>query len=227
MLGRRRSGSLASGRHADRNIQTTRDRRARAAPRGPKVRRTCPDAHHAAQIAETRHDDDCVIAPDYCEPIVGWRSWRALERDGEAYLASVFHRVRWPYGEPLAGTCETWRLPWRRRHRHAAPAPDCLCGIYAATRDVACDFAPPLPPRMSGAYAVIGTVALWGEVAEYSEGWRASYAYPLELYLISPGSPCTLEVAAFARSLERYEVPVTTIHAWKRRDVVAALRAAA
>jgi len=80
---------------------------------------------------------------------------------------------------------------------------------------------------MHGAYAVIGTVALWGEVAEYTEGWRASFAYPVELYLISPGSLRTLEAAALARSLERYEVPVTTIQAWKRRDVVAALRPAA
>jgi hypothetical protein len=31
-------------------------------------------------------------------------------------------------------------------------------------------------------------------------------------------------VSHFARSLERYEVPVTTIQAWKRRDA-AALRA--
>jgi hypothetical protein len=167
-----------------------------------------------------------VIAPDYCEPIVGWRSWRAFERDGEAHLTSVFHRVRWPHGEPLAGTCETWRLPWRRHRRHAAPDPDCLCGIYAASFDVACAFAPLLPPYMRGTYAVIGTVALWGDVAEYSEGWRASYAYPLELYLISP-SPRTFEAARVARSLERYDVPVTTIQAWKRRDVAAALRPAA
>ena len=226
MLRRRRPASLPLSRHADRNIQTPPHRRARPAPRGPKGRPTCTEARGEAQTTET-HPDDGVTAPDYCEPIVGWRSWRALERDGEAYLASVFRHVRWPYGEPLAGTCETWRLPWRRRLRHSAPAPDCLCGIYAATFDVACTFAPPLPPRMRGAYAVIGTVALWGEVAEYTEGWRASYAYPLELYLISPGSPRTFEAAAFARSLERYEVPVTTIQAWKRRDVVAALRAAA
>ncbi|MFL5944935.1 MAG: hypothetical protein ACJ74D_05945 [Gaiellaceae bacterium] len=168
-----------------------------------------------------------MSAPDYCEPIVGWRSWRAHMRDGEAYLVSVFHRVRWPYGQPLEGACESWRVPWRRRHRHPAPSDDCLCGIYAGTFDIACAFAPVLPPRTRSVYAVVGTVALWGDVAEYSEGWRASYAYPRELYLISYGSHRAAETTAFARSLERYQVPVTTIRAARRRDVSSALRAAA
>jgi len=168
-----------------------------------------------------------VIAPDYCEPIVGWRSWRALIRDGDAYLASIFHRVRWPYAQPLEGSCESWHVPWRRRQSHTAPGSDCPCGIYAATFDVACSFAPVLPPRARNVYAVIGTVALWGDVAEYSEGWRASYAYPEELYLIEYGSHRSVETKAFARSLERYEVPVVTIHAGRRRDVASALRAAA
>jgi hypothetical protein len=164
-------------------------------------------------------------APDYCEPVVGWRSWRTVRRKGEVYLTSIFHRTRWPWGEPLAGACETWRLPWRRHDRHAVPADDCVCGIYATTLNIACTYAPLLPSRMREGYAVVGTVALWGEVAEHSHGWRASLAYPTELYLVLPrGDAGTAEVAEW---LERYDVPVATIRAGKRRDVVAALRPAA
>jgi hypothetical protein len=79
-------------------------------------------------------------------------------------------------------------------------------------------------PAGHGGYGVVGTVALWGDVAEHTEGWRASFAYPTELYLLAPRRSPDLEAIAAALHLERYGVPVTTIDAWKRADVAAALR---
>jgi hypothetical protein len=166
-------------------------------------------------------------APDYCEPVIGWRAWRAVESGGEIYLASVFHRVRWPFLDPLAGSCKAFRAPWRLRHvRHAPPSSDCLCGIYAAsTLDLACSYAPAFPPRSPGPYGVVGTVALWGDVIEHADGWRASFAYPTRLYVLFTGGRRAEHASRVAASLERYGVPVGTVQAWSRRDAVEALAA--
>jgi len=166
-------------------------------------------------------------APDYCEPVVGWRAWRALESGGEMDLASVFHRDRWPCLDPLTSTCRTLRAPWRRgRERHAPPSPDCVCGIYAAaTLELACAYAPPFRSRSPGPYAVVGPVALWGDVIEHTDGWRASFAYPLRLYVLYTGGRRATQAARVAKSLERYGVPVDTLKAWTRREAVEALAA--
>jgi hypothetical protein len=166
-------------------------------------------------------------APDYCDPVVGWRAWRALESGGEVALASVFHRDRWPCLDPLASTCKTFRAPWRRRREpHAPPSSHCVCGIYAAsTRDLACAYAPPFRSPSPGPYAVVGTVALWGDVIEYTDGWRASFAYPRRLYVLYAGGRRATHAARVAKSLERYGVPVDTLKARSRREAVEALPA--
>ena len=169
-----------------------------------------------------------TAAPDYCEPVIGWRAWRAVENRGEIYLMSLFHRIRWPWLHALAGRCEMWQLPWHRhRTRHRPPSVDCECGIYASTLEIATDYAPTVPPRAQGPYAVVGNVALWGDVIEYTEGWRASFAYPTRLYVLFPGSSRarreSVTAHRVAAHLERYGVPVDVIHAWKPRDVIEAL----
>jgi hypothetical protein len=162
-----------------------------------------------------------IGAPDYCEPVVGWRAWRAVERGGEVYLMSLFHRVRWPWLEALGGKCEAWQLPWRRRRgRHAPPDLDCQCGIYASSLEVASAYAPALPSRMQGPHAVVGTVALWGDVLEYTEGWRGSFAYPTQLYVLCSGNNRVSQATRVAEQLGRYGVPVEMIRAWKTREVV-------
>jgi hypothetical protein len=168
-----------------------------------------------------------IPAPDYCEPVIGWRAWRAVETGGEIYLASVFYRVRWPFLGPLAGTCNVFRAPWRRRHeRHAPARSGCVCGIYAASApELACAYAPAFPPRSRGPYGVVGTVALWGDVIEHTEGWRGSFAYPTRLYVLVSGGRRAEHASRVAASLERYGVPVDTLRAWSRRDAVEALAA--
>jgi hypothetical protein len=166
-------------------------------------------------------------APDYCQPVIGWRAWRALERGGEVYLASVFHRDRWPCLDPLAGSCQRFRVPWRRRReRHAPPSSDCVCGIYAAaTLEVACAYAPVIRSRSPGPYAVVGSVALWGDVIEHTDGWRASFAYPMHLHVLYADRRGAQHAVRIAESLERYRVPVDTLQAWSSRDAVEALAA--
>jgi hypothetical protein len=161
-----------------------------------------------------------IAAPDLCEPVIGWRAWRAVERDGEIYLMSLFHRVRWPRLEALGGKCEAWHLPWRRRrHQHPPPRLDCHCGIYATTLEVASAYAPALRSRAQGQHAVVGTVALWGDVLEYTEGWRASFAYPRRLYVLCSGSNRERHAARVAAQLEGYGVPVDVIRAGKAHEV--------
>ncbi|MEX2203651.1 MAG: hypothetical protein WD965_06140 [Actinomycetota bacterium] len=75
----------------------------------------------------------------------------------------------WPVREPLRAECA------KRRH-HRAPALDCTCGIHAtAETDLL---------RRTRDPAVLGTIALWGRIAEHEHGLRAEYGYPQRLSLI-------------------------------------------
>jgi hypothetical protein len=164
-------------------------------------------------------------APDYCEPIVGWRAWRAVQRQGDVYLMSLFHRDRWPAFEPLAGTCRSRKWSWpRRRVRHASPNADCQCGIYASTLKVAATYVEePGADRWSfpAERTVIGQVALWGDIVECADGWRASLAYPRRLFV--PAEARTRDAAYLMQQLARYGVPVEVIEAPAYDDIVRTL----
>jgi hypothetical protein len=155
-----------------------------------------------------------TFAPDYCEPIVGWRTWHAVERRGETYLTSWFHQARWTPLEPLVSVCEAPRFPWfRRRPRHTAPTVDCTCGIYATTLEKAARYVLQGPSRpfwpMEVSSPVLGEVALWGDVVECTQGWRASVAYPRRLFVIADDR--RPKAARLMHGLERYGVPVDVI----------------
>ncbi|MEX0743797.1 MAG: hypothetical protein WD248_05495, partial [Actinomycetota bacterium] len=75
----------------------------------------------------------------------------------------------WPVREPLRAECA------KRRH-HRVPALDCTCGIHAtAEADLL---------RRTRDPAVLGTIALWGRIAEHEHGLRAEYGYPQRLSLV-------------------------------------------
>ena len=70
---------------------------------------------------------------------------------------------------------------------HTTPARNCSCGIYAVRLETG-----------EGQYTLIsycnsdlnssrifGTVAMWGRVLRYKNGYRAQYAYPLQLFTFS------------------------------------------
>lgn len=145
------------------------------------------------------------IAPDFPEPIVGWRFWDVKTVDGETRLRSVYRACVWPAGAALVARCDAPRL-WRRRRRHEPPVSSCRCGIYGAP-------VWRLPMLLEEGvhpadwFPVLGTVSLWGSVLECEHGWRASQAYPERLYV--PGWASVAEPVA--ERLQAYRVPVEVL----------------
>ena len=164
-------------------------------------------------------------APDYVEPVVGWRVWYAVEAGGTTRLASVFHQLVWPTREPLAAVCLRSRFPRRRpQGDHAAPAASCGCGIYAASLQRLGDYLIGSRPSSRAMCPVIGRVSLWGTVVECAQGWRASLAYPAQLYvpLLPRGRHAAL-AHQFALDLTDYGVPVDLIEVSAPNKLIATL----
>lgn len=154
-------------------------------------------------------------APDYIEPIVGWRSWDVDMSNctlnahnaggGGAYTIvrqtetgeEVIHQDHRPhrlwrpgYAQPsqcndpfttyrvVNGSAEILGDVTQLGKHPGRPAPvlGCTCGYYAArTLNVT---------HVHGiGLRCVGRVAMWGKVVEHSGGWRAQYAYPLDIYL--------------------------------------------
>jgi hypothetical protein len=173
-------------------------------------------------------------APDYIEPVVGWRTWLVVQ-EGEGFqLRSVVYDALWPAGNELVARClhRAFTFPWRRRSKHAPPARGCGCGIYA-TKDPE-EAATYLEGRAwadtLSVHRVIGTVSLWGRVVECTRGWRASRAYPKTIYVPTTRAPYWLRAdraEEIAFGLTDYDVPVELLDADSRApaELVAALGA--
>jgi hypothetical protein len=156
--------------------------------------------------------------PDFIEPFEAWRVWRVGMWQGRIVLKSLFSGTVWEPAVPLTAYCTgVQRVPWRpwrlQSIGHVAPALDCKCGIYgvrsvtAARPYIDCT---PFPYRDD---RVIGRVALWGDVVEGKLGWRASHAYPVELFLRDPaterfGFRRRAHVEEVLQALDEYRVPV-------------------
>jgi hypothetical protein len=163
------------------------------------------------------------VAPDYLEPVLGWRIWHAAEKAGSTSLWSIYHRVVWPAGEPLRAECAKRRLIVRfrssARKRHPAPAVGCECGIYALSTEQTGihvlsteDFWMMLRElEAQQKLPVLGRVSLWGEVHEHERGWRASLAYPERLYVFRAPSSDGGIATRLAAGLERYGVPIEVL----------------
>ena len=117
--------------------------------------------------------------PDMTAFIVGCRAW-AVSGFGLCGLGTV---VRWqakPLDTHIPAKCEVVG-----GYPHADPAPsiDCSCGWWAYK-----DF-DILQSKLADYLTqeiCLGPVNLWGEVIETEIGYRAQYAYPKELWLLSP-----------------------------------------
>jgi len=154
-------------------------------------------------------------APDYAEPIVGWRVWLAIEERDALRLRSVLYYDVWPPGREMVALCRAFERdllrPWRRK-THAAPSERCLCGIYASweVRE-AVDYLQGLH-RPGGPVVrhVVGLASLWGTVVECERGWRASHAYPVRIYVPErrTGGEAVPPAKEIARRLAVYGVPV-------------------
>jgi hypothetical protein len=177
-----------------------------------------------------------VSAPDYIEPIVGWRTWLVV-REGEGFrLRSVVYDALWLPRNELVASCLRRALffPWHRRAAHIPPARRCGCGIYAAREPE--EAASYLGGRSWGdalsVHRVIGTVSLWGRIIEYTRGWRASHAYPKTIYVPATRARYGLRAAPtqeVALALTDYEVPVEVLNTDSHapEEIAAALGAGA
>jgi hypothetical protein len=139
-----------------------------------------------------------VNAPDYIEPVEAWRVWLVTS---EYRLRSVVYDAVWPIEEPLVATClhrrRRWRAPWREVPLdHGAPDSACTCGSYGADHHRATRMYERLPLPDWAIGQVVGRVALWGDVVECMNGWRASHANPVRI--------CPPEVTRTSRLSKAY-----------------------
>lgn len=154
-------------------------------------------------------------APDYFEPIVGWRTWVVVQEGDGFRLRSVVYDALWSPHRELVARClhRAISLPWRRRSVHTPPARGCRCGIYAAREpEEAASYLEELSwADTFSIHRVIGTVSLWGRVVECARGWRASRAYPKTIYVPTTSAPYRLRARRaeeVALALTDYDVPV-------------------
>jgi hypothetical protein len=104
-------------------------------------------------------------APDLIEPLVGFRNWRII--DGA--LTSPYSGAEWH--EPLM--CARCLV-----HDHAAPDPECDCGVSAYHQ-------PDMRFSTVDFRGVSGIVTLWGRVEVHPDRMRAEYARVEALVLYS------------------------------------------
>lgn len=129
-------------------------------------------------VPSQRFDDpEDVAAPDFIEPVVGFRSWRAVN----GRLRSPYVPVFWDQRQLCAECCPSCAEaldPNCAHHDHVAPQPGCACGIYAY-------FEPDREFPMVDYQGVAGIVTLWGDIQVHSEGMRAEHAQIEALTLYS------------------------------------------
>lgn len=134
--------------------------------------RTSKDAEYHSGARE----GSSLVVPDLLEPIIGYRAWR-VDSGGNLMSTGLFyygHGGGWYPREPQASQCYYDKL---LHYGHKTPQEHCNCGYYAAS-----DFRNIM--KGSGKYAAVGRVAMWGKIIQYTKGWRAEYAYPIEFKMI-------------------------------------------
>ena len=118
-----------------------------------------------------------VDPPLSLEPVEGWRAWVLDRVDGALALRSVTRTDHWPARSAMVATCVFHR-------GRTVPDEHCMCGLYAAS-------SPEQLARsgvLGGGISVVGTVAMWGRLIEYTLGARSRLAYPSRLRLVC--GPC-------------------------------------
>jgi hypothetical protein len=170
--------------------------------------------------SHTLDDFDPGPIPDYVEPVEAWRVWRVAMRQGRIVLQSLYVGSVWEPAAPLVATCSgghrsRW-APWRKTpNDHPAPELECQCGIYGVQSVAAARSYLEKPALLSRDDRVIGRVALWGNVVEGPFGWRASHAYPIELFLPTAAAMHGLRRRGYLDeillALEEYRVPVDVV----------------
>lgn len=141
-------------------------------------------------------------------------------------MAEIAEQMRrlyvWPGQERFEALCAgtLWR-PEYGSHDDPAPSPDCRhgCGIYGA-KDCRRLYEPEWFSYRYTTTVAFGRVKLWGPVEEAEHGWRARYAYPESLTVLTSdwlvcnsrpefmGDLRGAQKAVLDEVAERYGVPV-------------------
>lgn len=103
------------------------------------------------------------------EVLIGWRLWRVVTNGRDAVLRSVYTGEPWPAGAPM----EAHEL----RGDHT--------GVHAYKQKVGLEeygYKRPAVNETKFEEYVFGQVALWGRVIEHEDGFRAEFAYPLNVH---------------------------------------------
>ncbi|HEY2636707.1 MAG TPA: hypothetical protein VGI54_04905, partial [Solirubrobacteraceae bacterium] len=109
-------------------------------------------------------------APDFAEPLIGFRAWRL---EGGRLCAWSAATGPWSFDVTEAACCYK---------PHAAPYPGCSCGLYA--------LADPRDRRLWQHGQVVGAIVAWGAVELHRSGFRAEKARVVALAHQSPfGEP--------------------------------------
>lgn len=111
------------------------------------------------------------------EPIVAWRAW--LVNSDKQALRSATYAIKWPKRKPMHAHCLTAFFKVGKdlyaANPHVCPCLHHSCGVYAVLDESAARI------WVGGVGAVVGRVALWGRVLRFEKGYRAEYAYPIDL----------------------------------------------
>jgi hypothetical protein len=149
----------------------------------PKARERA-EAEQAEWEADTGREPKLIV-PDQVAVEYGWRAWgvkKGETKAGKTLLQSING------GGSAKGALPFWqpRVPMEAvcDGEHEVPAESCTCGLYSAkTLDHLMTMRHYYNYDPRTMFKVIGKVALWGKVIEGTQGWKATYGYPSELYL--------------------------------------------
>ena len=112
--------------------------------------------------------------------VEAWRAWKIDSDNGQLVLRSLGIDYQWPVRQEVRAVCQREKIGWGSPHfGEGIPNASCTCGFWATKHR---ELAP--RPLMNFTYRigiVGGKVALWGDIIEHEEGFRAQFAYPLSL----------------------------------------------
>jgi hypothetical protein len=156
---------------------------------------------------ERRIADPNFKLPDLVGTVEGWRAWQVDEQLPRFGVAPKLKSCVWDYfWAPRKAMRAECGVNGKENSDHT-PGEDCTCGFHAAKN------AEHLLTQMGyhnyhggGYFKVLGRVAHWGKCVEGTLGWRAEWAYPVELYV-------PFEYHRFRKPLmEAYGVPVKLLN---------------
>lgn len=133
--------------------------------------------------------DGPIAIPDFSEVMVGWRAW-GVDPDTPAGTPPLLQSVTyghhiWQPREAIEATCARHNSSGVKYADHEVPVEDCTCGLYSAKtyEHLQSMRYHEYDADKRGLYHVVGSVSLWGKVIEGSQGWRAQFGYPRELFV--------------------------------------------